>query len=326
MIRAAFIGCGAIAIEHLRALFELGGIEIRACFDTDRERAQTFAAMSGSRIASSVSELLALHDVDAVYICTHHDSHRDLALSACAARKHIMMEKPMAITLEDCRTIVEAVRRSGVMMMTAFKLQYYPAVEQVRTFINRPIVATGHVMDDRWPDDYWAQDPVRGGGNVLSQGVHAMDLLCYLFDDDPDTVYAEGGAYTHPHSNVIDTVVATIRFTRGGVASLTISDAGATPFTSKFSFQVADGTRTAHIHNRLRTAHLFDGSETTVIHHERELGVINENREFVDALATGRPPRTTERDGMRATAMVLAAFESILAQKPSVTRNLLQTL
>src|SRR5437588_150285 len=76
------------------------------------------------------------------------------------------------------------------------------------------------VMDTHWPDDFWGQDAVKGGGNVLSQGCHAMDLLCYLNRSEPVTIYAEGGTYTHHDTSVIDNMVTTIRFTNGHLASV----------------------------------------------------------------------------------------------------------
>lgn len=316
MIRAGFIGCGAIAVEHLIALTEVDGIEPAAYYDVDMTRAHDAQLRFGGEVVETVDALLERSDVDVVYICTHHDSHRELALRACRAGKNIMMEKPMALTLEACDDIVNAVQQAGVVMMTAFKLRYYPLVDRVRDFIAKPVVATAHIMDNRWPDDYWAQDPVRGGGNVQSQGVHGMDLLCHLFDDVPATIYAEGGRLTHDTGDVVDTIVTTIRFTRGGVASLTVSDAGWTPYSSKFSFQLADGHRTAHLHNRLRSAHLFDGRETSMWEDERELGMIRENEELVRALQSGRAPMTTELEGRQATSMVLAAIESVRTGRP----------
>lgn len=315
-IGAAFIGCGAMAVEHLEALTEVDAIEPRGYFDIDEIRSRDLAQRFGGHVFDSVNSLLTHPGIDVVYICTHHDSHRDLALRACRAGKNIMMEKPMALTVADCDDIVMAVRESGVVMMTAFKLRYYPLVERVREYLSGPLVATAHVMDNRWPDDFWAQDPIRGGGNVQSQGVHAMDLLRYLFNDEPHTIYAEGGGVTHANGDLVDTIVATIRFRRGGVASLTVSDAGLTPYASKFSFQLADGRRTAHLHDRLRMVHLYDGDSTTVLHDDREMGVLGENLELARALQSGRPPLTTDRDGLRATQMIHAALNAVHTGRP----------
>ena len=179
--QAAIIGCGAIAEEHLRALAEVEGIVPAVYCDVDPARAGGMLGRYGGRYATdSLARVLADDAVDAVYVCTHHDSHATIAEQAAAAGKHIMMEKPLALTLADCERIGQAVDRSGVTLMTAFKLRYYPMVARAYQFITAPIITIAQVMDTRWPDDFWAQDPVKGGGNVLSQGCHIIDLVCYL--------------------------------------------------------------------------------------------------------------------------------------------------
>jgi len=318
MIGIGFAGCGSIAEEHCRAIREVDGIEVRGCYDLDAGRGAVFALQERCVFHDTYADLLNDRAIDAVYICTHHDSHRDLAVAACHAGKSVMMEKPLALTESDCRAIVKAVEESCVTFMTAFKLRYYPMVARARQFAPRPLIAMAQVMDNHWPDDFWAQDPVRGGGNVLSQGVHVMDLLCHLFDDDPVSVHAEGGAITHPGGSLVDAMVATVRFTRGGIASVVVSDAGATPFVSKFSCQFADGVRSVHLHERLRAGVFYDGAHRQSLIDDRELGMILENREFVDALTQGRAPLTGVRDGLRATLMVLAAFRSIETGAPQL--------
>ena len=311
-IQAGIIGCGMIAEEHLRALERLEGLTVSAFCDVDRGRARGLLDRYGGAYATDDTERIFTDDaIDAVYICTHHDSHMPLAVRACAAGKHIMMEKPLALTIDHCLAIADAVERSGVTMMTAFKLRYYPMVSRARAFITSPLISIAQVMDRRWPDGFWAQDPVKGGGGVLSQGVHAMDMLCWLNRSEPLRIYAEGGAFTHEGGPVADTAVATILFRNGRVASFAQSDAGETPCLSKFSFQMADGTRSVHLRDRLKTGVFFDGQATETISDEEELGMMEENREFIRALAEGIPPASTVHDGVRATRMVLKAFEAM---------------
>lgn len=316
-IRVAFIGCGLIAEEHLRAIEHIDGLLSVAYCDIDRSRAERLLGLYGGSYATDdLDRLLGDDQIDAVYICTHHDSHMPIAVMACTAGKHIMMEKPLALTLEDCTVIQAAVVQSGVTMMTAFKLRYYPMVERARQFIAAPVMVIAQLMDARWPDSFWAQDPVKGGGNLLSQGVHAMDMLRYLMRSEPVRIYAEGGVFTHGGGSINDTFVATVLFENGRIASLAQSDAGETPYVSKFSFQVVDGVKSVHLHNRLKSATFFDGHTTETLFDEQELGMIAENREFLRALQTGTQPASDVRDGVCATAMVLKAFDAIRTGMP----------
>jgi predicted dehydrogenase len=172
------------------------------------------------------------------------------------------------------------------------------------------------MMDARWPDEFWANDPQKGWGNVLSQGGHSVDLVCYLNRSEPVRIYAEGGNYTHPGLKIVDNIVATLVFANGSIASLAQGDSGATPFVSKFSFQVLDGTKTAHLRNRLRTVTLYDGADVSVYEDPEEYGFMEENKDFIHAVQTGEPPPITYRDGMRATLVLLKAMESLQSGTP----------
>src|SRR5205823_10458976 len=126
-MRAAIIGCGAIAEEHVQCIAQLDGIEAVAYCDVMMDRAAIFLQKYGGSYATDDAERIFRDDsVDVVYICTLHDTHAPLAIRACEAGKNVMLEKPMALTLEECYAIGEAVERSGVTLMTAFKLRYYP--------------------------------------------------------------------------------------------------------------------------------------------------------------------------------------------------------
>jgi predicted dehydrogenase len=318
-LKAAIIGCGAIAEEHLKCLAQIDGIEAAAYCDTALPRAQSMLDRYGGMYATDDVEKVFRDDgIDAVYICTYHDTHAPLVERACEAGKQIMLEKPMALTAAECFRIGDAVERSGVTLMTAFKLRYYPMVERARTFLPNPIMTIAQVIDNRWADDFWAQDPIKGGGNVISQGCHAADMLYYLNGSEPLSVFAEGGTYNHSNPQVIDTMAATYRFTNGRIASLAVGDCGLTPYVSKFSFQMADGVKSVHLHNRLMTGVFFDGGESTTINDPDEGGMLAENHAFIHALQTGTQPPTTYRDGLRATMMILKAFDAIRTRIPQI--------
>lgn len=307
----AIIGCGAIAREHLIAIQTIVGLKPYAYCDVHAERAELFLREYGGSYATTTPNRL-LHDpeINAVYICTHHDTHTSLAIAACNAGKHVMMEKPLALTVEECAEIGKAVEQTGVKFMTGFKLRYNPIVLKSREFLPNPTFVMAQIMDTRWPDDFWAQDPVKGGGNVLSQGCHAMDLACYLNGSDPVEIFAECGTCSHTGTEVIDSLVATIRFANGNFASVAIGDSGTIPYLSKFSFQAVGAGRSVLLHDRLKRGEYFDGKTSESLVQERELGMEWENREFLAALTENRLPATGWRDGLRATAMIRAAFRA----------------
>jgi predicted dehydrogenase len=187
---------------------------------------------------------------------------------------------------------------------------------KVREFIPAPARLISQLIDERWPDDFWGNDPHVGGGNVLSQGCHVADLLCHLAGSEPVKLHSVGGNFHHPGLDVTDVVAATVTFASGAAGSLVIGDVGKTPFVSKFSVQVMDGKRTAHLHDRLKKAVMWDGERE--IHHEDddEVGVEEENKEFISVLNGTRPLRASVSDGIRATVLLLRALESIRCGQP----------
>ncbi|HTY57159.1 MAG TPA: Gfo/Idh/MocA family oxidoreductase [Bacteroidota bacterium] len=316
-LRVAVIGCGAMGEIHAACLAGIDGVLLHAFCDVDLDRAGALSAkFAGSYATADHERVLKDGAVDAVYVCTHHDTHSMLAIRAAEEHKHVMMEKPLALTLRECREVGDAVERHGILFMTGFKMRYYPSVARARAFIPSPLVTIAQMMDARWPDGFWANDPRKGGGNILSQGCHTMDLVCHLNGSRPVRIYAEGGNFGHPGIDIIDNIVVTIRFENGSVASVALGDSGQTPFVSKFSFQMTDGRKTAHLRNRLKTLTLFDGESTTESADPDEYGFVEENNDFIRSLRGGTAPPITHRDGLRATLLVLTAFESLRTGLP----------
>ena len=312
MISVSIIGCGAYGREHASCLSRLPGVAIRGLCDIGTDTARRMKEdFRGIFATTDAEEIFRDARTDAVFICTHHDTHAALGVRAAECGKHIMMEKPLALPMDECRAVREAVERHRVRCMMGFKFRFYPAVERAREFLTRPVLTIAHGLDTRWPDAFWANDPTKGGGNVLSEGCHVMDLVAHLNRTEPERVYAGGGNYTHPGLPIVDNIGATITFAHGGVALVAVGDSGFLPRESKFSIQMTDGVRSVQLHDRLKSAVLFDGEIAEEQNDTEELGILEGDRRFIHALRTKTETPTTVTDGVRATAMILAAFESI---------------
>ncbi len=309
MVQIAIIGCGVIGEIHAKCLAELGTPP--ALFvDSDISRAEQLASIySGSSTSNPVGAIRS-KNIDAVYICTYHDTHAPLAIEAATNGKHIFLEKPMALTEKACYDILAAVRLSDSICMTGFKLHYYSLARKAKTLIQKPLALSAHVLDNRWPDDHWANDPVKGGGNVLSQGCHAVELLSYLAGSKPINIFAQGGNKHHPNLEIVDTMAATIAYENGAVATLLVGDIGENPHNGKFSFQAMDGIRSIHLYDRLKELSYFDGQKNEIFSGEED-GFLNENREFLSAIEEDREPETNALDGLRAEMVLLRGIASI---------------
>ena len=312
MIGIALIGCGSIGEAHAACLARIPSVKLRTFCDLNLSRAADLCARYEGVTATNNPEVIFNNStIDAVYICTQTDTHVALALDAIRAGKHIMMEKPLALSIAECRAVQKSVKASNIKFMTAFKLRYNPCAQLAREFLPHPIMSNAQLSDRRWQDDFWGNDPVKGGGNVLSQGVHAMDLLYYLHQSEPIRIYAEGGNHSHPGIDIIDSIAATIAFENGSFAAITIGDAGETPLVSKFSFQSFDGVKSFHLFNRMKSILLNDGESIRERHETEEIGLMAESEAFVHCIEHDTAPPSTVLDGVRASAMIQLAFDAI---------------
>ena len=173
------------------------------------------------------------------------------------------------------------------------------------------MLTVAQVIDDAWPSEFWANDPVQGGGNVLSQGCHIVDTVLHLHPAPPVRVYAAGGNRQHPTRDIVDTAAVTLTFADGAVASLAIGDVGVPPHASKFALQQSDGARSFSLYNRLNSLMTRADKTVTELPAWPEEGAAVIDRAFITALAEGRPSPCSVQSARRTTTVVLAMIESI---------------
>ena len=312
-LRLGLIGCGSIGRLHAECVTKIDGARWVACADTN----ETAAARAGHDFHTEYAtddpqKLIDDDTIDAIYICTRHDSHAPLAIAAANAGKHIFIEKPLALTMEACSRIREAVEAADLYLMPAFKMRYYPLIQMAHEFIPDPQVVVAQMMDDRWADNIWPQDPVQGGANVHSQGCHTTDIMRYLAASEPKRLWAVGGALTHPGHPCIDQCVCAIEFENGHVGSWIQGDAAKPAFVSKFFFELfGNDGRSVQLYDRLKKACFRDGDRTWIEKRDEEEGFQLENNEFIAALQADREPQPSVHDGIQATRIVLAADNAI---------------
>jgi predicted dehydrogenase len=309
-IRIACIGCGFIGRRHLENAAAMDGVEVRALVDIDRTAADQCRLDFGGAYATDDTSLVFRDpDIDAVIISTWHDTHAPLATCAAASGKHILLEKPMALTVEECWQIAEAARRARVVLSLNFKFRFAPAVLAVRKAIPAPVITHGQLAMPHMPAGVWVRDPNRGGGLILATACHVLDMICWLNQSDPVRVHAEGNP---------DAAAATVRFENGAAASLLLADEGENPYAGKWLHQVFDGQRSAVIYDHFRQVR-FSGVEPDHFAAADDLradGTYGVLEDFIASILAGSPPSITARDGVRATLLALRLLDSLRTGRP----------
>jgi predicted dehydrogenase len=203
-IRLGIIGTGNRARLYALTARQVQGLEVTAITDKDPVRLQCFQreVAPDARICSNGSrELLSADDVDAVIISTPEPFHRTLAEEAFAAGKHVLLEKPMALTMEDCRGIVRAREKADRVLQLGFVLRYCKFYQQIRQVIRSgeigqimAVEACEHlaVMHGASYMRRWHRLSKNSGGFFLHKCSHDMDILCWLTDSVPTRVFSFG--------------------------------------------------------------------------------------------------------------------------------------
>ena len=258
-LRVALIGCGFQGALHARCATASSSSVLVTCCDEDRDRAADLArSVEVDRFDSDADSVMSDPGVDAVIIATTTGSHADLAVAAARAGKHVLLEKPMATTVADCRRIEAAVTSAGVRMMIGFKFRFAPAVLAAREAVPSPVVVTAHTLYDAAQTTAgWLGDRAASGGRLTSSLVHAVDLLRFVTASEPVRVFAEGGVLAIEGIDEPDNAVATLRFANGTIGSIVHGSAGRSSLVSTWSFQLAGvgSNATVHDHGRRTRFH-----------------------------------------------------------------------
>lgn len=219
-IKAALIGCGMIADTHLTALLNAGA-DVVGVYDANLDRAADFAAARGMKAYNSMDELLS-DDITVVSVCTPSGTHASLAETIMEHGKYAIVEKPMALTVEECARIIEVEKKTGRFCAPISQLRFSPVFRQVRTAIEegrfgRMIMGLLSMKYYRAPSYYagsWrGTKAMDGGGALMNQGIHGIDMMCGLLGY-PISVSGHTATLLHD-IEVEDTAVASLVFPNG---------------------------------------------------------------------------------------------------------------
>ena len=250
-LRFALVGCGTIAPTQAQALQELPGLaSLTHCVDLDSSRAEVFAAKFSLKVATWAA-VLADPAIDVIALCTPSGHHGSLAAEAFLAGKHVIIEKPLEVTVAACDALLAAQRASGRRLAVISQHRFDPASRTVRRLLDENALGRLIAADVRVPwyrtQEYydsgdwrgtWALD---GGGCLMNQGVHTVDLMLWLCGPVRE-VYARTATAAHDRIEVEDLVCATLSFASGAIGTLFASTAAYPGFPVSLAIHGTDGS------------------------------------------------------------------------------------
>lgn len=324
------IGCGVIADFHANALF---GIPEDAVLvgvaDARAESAQRFAQAKQVRAFATVEEMLACPEIDVVTVCVPSGFHADIAIKAANAGKHIVVEKPMAITKEQLDAMEEACARNGVLLSSIAQSRFTNGVRMAKQavedgLLGKMVCADVYMKFNRTQEYYnsggWrGTKAVDGGGALMNQGIHGVDLLLYLAGD-VKSVYAVSKTLAR-QIEVEDTLSAVLEFKSGATGVIQATTSVYPGYPRRLELNGDKGTIVLEegalvrwdIENNTKQDIVLQPTMFSSAATPTAISVDNHTKQFKDvirALQTGTKPLIDIHEGRRPVDLILAIYKS----------------
>jgi predicted dehydrogenase len=333
-LRIGLVGAGAISTQHLEAIEALPSTRLVAVMSASPEHAQAAGESQGVPWTTRLEELLEREDVDAVTICTPSGLHPAQALAALRAGKHVLVEKPLALTVADADAVIAEAQRRGRVVAVVSQRRFEPAVRTLKAAVDagrlgRIILVIGEGLYHR-PQSYYDSAAWRGtvaldGGVLMNQAIHTVDLIRWI--GGPVSAVAGQVATLGHEMEAEDTAAVAIRFASGALGSMVATTCASPEQPVELRVYGDEG------HARLTGALVAEwdvpgveapaakddtaddpradpGAPVTRTWGTSSAGYLRQYADLVDAVRSGRPPAVTDRDGRDAVEIITAAYQS----------------
>jgi predicted dehydrogenase len=338
------VGCGMIAEFHTKAINEIAGSSVVADFSRSKANGAKIANLAGGTctVYNDLDMMLAHPGLDVVCVCTPSGAHLEPSLKAARAGKHVVVEKPLEITLSRCDAIIKACDQAGVRLCTIFPSRFTAANIELKMAIEagrfgRLTLGDTYVKWWRTQEYYdsggWRGTwPLDGGGALMNQAIHNVDLLQWLMGD-VTTITALTATLAHERIEVEDTAVAALRFKNG---ALGVIEAATSAYPGLLKRTEIHGDRgSARVEQDDIT--LWDFQIKT--HHDSEIlaamagqagfkagasdprgithiGHRDQLTDFLQAIDEGREPLVDGQEGRKSVEIIRAIYHSAETETP----------
>ncbi|OMP66628.1 Gfo/Idh/MocA family protein [Domibacillus epiphyticus] len=324
----AIVGCGFIAKKHATAIENIEGAKLAAVCDKIEAAMAPYVDEYGAIAYTELTDLLQDDSIDIVCICTPSGLHAAIAEQVAAANKHIVLEKPIAMTIEETNRIITAAETNSVKLAVVHPNRFRPVVQELRNILDSgalgKISHANCIVNWNRGQEYYDQAPWRGtkqhdGGVLMNQAIHNLDLLLLFMGDAQEVFSMEATRLRDIEAEDVSTGV--IRFESGALANV---QASTTVYPKNYEESITifgeKGTVKIGGSNALFFEHLqIEGmsEEETVILKEKVIadpwgtpGHQQIIRDMIEAIKLNRKPAVTGYDGKKSLELVLAFYES----------------
>ncbi len=338
MVNFGIIGGGGISETHARAASEIEGVKVVAFTGANQEKVEALSSKYGGRAYPDLNQFLTHEPMDAVIIGSPSGLHAQEGIECARRGLHVLVEKPIDVTVEKADALISQCAQANVKLAVCYQDRFSADGVRLKQLLNsgllgKLILVSGHVKWYRPPEYYnssrWrGKLALDGGGVLMNQGIHTVDLLLWLLGDVKQ-VYAQSRTALHNIESE-DTLVATLEFANGALGTLEATTSVYPGYDRRVEITGSEGTiifeRDRIIKADLKTP-LPGGVQTQaqdtnlsssspivsdVSGHKRIV------EDFINAIKTNDNPRCDGREGRRSVALVQAIYESARRGSPVV--------
>jgi predicted dehydrogenase len=323
-MKVGLIGAGLQGERRGRAIKQCGD-EIVIVADINTKRVQLLAAELGCEATTSWEEVVSREDIDAVIVCTPPNLHLSMCVDALEQGKHVLCEKPLARNLQEAQKILAVAENKGIALKCGFNHRHHPGIQQAREWLDQGAIGEPIFIRCRYGiggrpdyDKEWRADlEISGGGQLMDQGMHALDLSRWFLGDFTEALGSLQTAFWDI-APLEDNAFCLLRTEKGQTASIHVSW---TQWKNLFSFELfgrdgyiivqglggSYGTEQAILGKR---AFLEPFREKKIKFPGEDKSWSNEWREFASAINENRQPLGSGHDGLEAVRLAYALYES----------------
>ncbi len=328
-LKIGIVGCGTIAHVHAEAIHKSNNAELHSLFSRSEKNVKKCGEKFGVKWNTDWEQFISDSDLDIVSICTPSGNHLNYGEKAAEAGKHVIVEKPIEVTLKRANTLIEKCKNNNVQLAVIYQSRFMPEIDKLKKQIEGNEIGNIFMGDAyiKWfrNQEYYDSGAWRGtfeldgGGVLINQGIHTIDLLQWLMGD-VETIYGKIGTLTHENLEGEDNAVAVIKYKSGAIGVIE----GST------SVQPAQSRR-IELHGTNGTV-IIDNNDVKILTSKVKEELANKDEEasgsssplggfsiephkkqfeaIVNAIKTNSIPPLSGEDSLKSLAIVLAIYKS----------------
>ncbi len=327
-LNIGIIGAGRIGKVHMQSItYNVPTAKVLGITDVFKDGLQELADKYGiEKVYADYKEMLADEAIDAVLVCSSTDTHADISIEAAKAGKHVFCEKPVDLTPEKVKAVIDAVAEAGVKLQVGFNRRFDHNFAHVRSLINEGKVGNLELIKitSRDPEPPPAEYAAVSGGMFLDMTIHDFDMARFLAGSDVTEVYASATCLVDPaigEAGDVDTAIINLKFENGALGVIDNSRRAAYGYDQRIEVFGSLGAAMASNDTPTNVTVMNSDGVTTdkplYFFLERYMQSFRDEMvQFVDAVLNDKPTPTTGLDGLNSILVALAAKKSVKEGRP----------